>query len=469
MKFTTSKANDRLMSEEASVDPRFRSAYHFDVPTGWMNDPNGLVMWNGKHHFFYQFNPYHYTPENMHWGHAVTTDLLHFKNAGVALAPEVENSEEGCFSGTSMVDPKDPSRLIVIYTRHCNIEQPDGTRQVREMQRLAFMREGGVLERAEEDCLTEKDLPESASPSDFRDPDIFYRDGSFWTIVASRDLETDMGQFLLFSSPDLKKWQYRFKIGPSPMFGKIAECPSLEKVDGKDVLIYSAVGVPTLGTRFRNCNSSLYAVGELDLKAGVFRIENFDEIDAGPHFYAPQAYTDEKGRVIMAAWMDMWDKAHFTGEARDNWVGSLTLPRILSLKGNRLVCSVPEELEACEKPLKRQDVLPKGFDLRFTSKGSFRLTFKDVGFPEKCFVLGRDEKGFYLDDTKTLCATGLRYAHRNYFGDCEVRLLRDRTSAELFLAGGESTMTYRIYLPSEGMTLCCEGVDPSDIDIKEVL
>lgn len=469
MKYTPEKVDEYLQTPQAYADRRFRSTFHFDAPAGWINNPHGLIFHDGWYHLFYQYNPYSTKHENIHWGHALTKGLIHFRPLTPALAPEVENGETDCYAGTCIENPHDPSELLLMYTMHQVIERPDGTKYVQEAQRIARSHDGIHFVRDPKPCLTVKDLPEEASETHFRDPDLFYRDGWFYAIVASQDLSTGLGQFLVYRSVNLESFEYFCKIGPSPMFGTMAECPNFFALDGKDVLIYSAVGMPKLGRRFNNVSSSLYATGHLDLERKKFFIERFDEIDSGSAFYAPQTVLDDKGRRIMFAWMDMWDKTHYTANPQDNWAGSFTCPRELHIKGDRLFCTpVTEFGPNNEAPFFDKTSFAKKVDISFRTKGMFKLTFMDSNFPEKGFVIGLDEDGIYLDDSKTLNPVGRRYTKRLYPHGCPVRILIDTTSVEIFVNDGECSITSRVFTPSRHLNLITNGVGTNDIEIKEI-
>ena len=117
MAYSTKQANEYIAANAPSVNGAYGPKYHVIPPIGWMNDPNGLVYFRGKYHLFYQYNPYSEDPGAMHWGHAVSDDLISYADAGVALAP-TEKDETSCFSGGGIaVD----GALNLLYTRHYEI------------------------------------------------------------------------------------------------------------------------------------------------------------------------------------------------------------------------------------------------------------------------------------------------------------------------------------------------------------
>ena len=109
------KANEYINDNFDKINTRFRQKYHFNVPIGWMNDPNGVCEYKGRIHVFYQFNPYSSKWDVMHWGHAVTDDFIVWQNHYVALAPDQKGVDDGqgCFSGSSVVED---GKICLIYT-----------------------------------------------------------------------------------------------------------------------------------------------------------------------------------------------------------------------------------------------------------------------------------------------------------------------------------------------------------------
>ena len=106
-------AEAKRLRRQMADDPH-RPRYHFTPPANWMNDPNGIIEWDGKYHLFYQHNPYAAVWDNMHWGHAVSSDLLHWTDLPVALSPTADGpDEDGCWSGCAVDDNGVPT---ILYT-----------------------------------------------------------------------------------------------------------------------------------------------------------------------------------------------------------------------------------------------------------------------------------------------------------------------------------------------------------------
>ena len=160
-----------------------RPAFHLSTRAGWMNDPNGFSFYRGEYHLFYQYYPYdsHWGP--MHWGHAVSRDLLKWKYLPAVLAPDMPYDRDGCFSGSAVTLPD--GRHLLMYTG-VQKEYPVMGNDI-QTQCLAIG-DGLEYEKYEGNpVLTARDLPEGASPYDFRDPKILeLEDGSYQCIMGSR-------------------------------------------------------------------------------------------------------------------------------------------------------------------------------------------------------------------------------------------------------------------------------------------
>ena len=268
----------------------YRQGYHFMAPTGWINDPNGLSFYNGEYHLFYQYNPYSGEWQSMHWGHAVSKDLVNWRHLPVALAPSefYDNDDKGgCFSG-SAVD--DNGVLTLMYTGTVN----EGETSI-QTQCIATSNDGINFEKYENNPVIAK-YPKDGS-MDFRDPKV-WRENDAWYVVIGSSKDND-GKALLYKSDDLRNWEYVGVLAESNgEFGYMWECPDFFKLDDKYVLIISPMGVEN--------RKVIYFVGDMDYNTGKFTYETEGEIDLGFDYYAPQTLLDDKNRRIMIGWQNSW-------------------------------------------------------------------------------------------------------------------------------------------------------------------
>ena len=434
----------RFMEEHApqAKESIWKPAYHFTAPSGWINDPNGLIQFNGIYHLFYQLHPY--SPEwgPMHWGHATSGDLVHWRYQRIALAPD-QGYETGCFSGSAV---NDNGVLTLFYTAH------NDNQAVKETQCIA---------RASQDCLTFTKspnnpviavYPEDGSP-DFRDPKVWRQDGR-WNMIVGTGKDT-RGRVVLYSSDDLEAWEYRGVMCQSDgTQGTMWECPNFCTVDGEDLIIVSPMEMEG--------HKNIYITGIFDNQSGVFTQKAWAELDAGDDFYAAHVFKDESGRTILMAWMDMWGSPFPT--QKDGWAGTLTIPRVLAMRDGLLLQQPVPELSTLreeqllstfltirekDNPLKNisaecleimmefeKDSAQKGFELSITDNGTQRVTL----------IYDGENHAFALQKS----ATG---AHA--FKPCpsqkntiDVHLFIDRCSLEVFIDEGSLCFSQKFYFES---------------------
>lgn len=281
--------------------------YHFQNKVGWMNDPNGLVFFKGKYHAFFQHYPHATHWGQMHWGHAVSSDLVNWEEKEIALYPDMPYEDEGgCFSGSAIV--KDDT-LYLFYT--------SVSHELGQTQSVAISKDGETFVKYEGNPVI-KESP-LGNNRDFRDPKVFLYEGKYKMVVGAGI--SNVGKILLFESDDLLNWEYVGEILSDMMYGPCAECPDLFKVEDKWVLMFSSIKATPHRVNF--------SVGDFDGKRFIpdNEEEPFFAIEEGPDFYAPQTFYAPDGRVILIGWMYNWHRSAPVGKTH---VGALTIPREIS-------------------------------------------------------------------------------------------------------------------------------------------
>ena len=307
---------------------RQRPHYHFLPPANWMNDPNGVIHWQGNYHLFFQYNPGEPRSHRIHWGHTVSPDMVHWRDLPIALAPTPGATDDsGCWSG-SAVDNDGTATLI--YTGRSG-EHESVCLATGDTSLLAFTKHPANPVIA--------GPPPELDTTGWRDPYV-WREGDEWRMAIGSGVRDDGGMVMLYRSPDLLNWEY---LGPlvrafEANHGTMWECPSFFPLDDRWVLIYSPV--PTGKVR--------YFVG--DYQNNRFTPQSEGQVDWGSDFYAPQVMTDADGRRIMFGWS--WEARNGTAEKaaqwspqpEAGWAGVQTLPRVLSLSnaGELLFDPIPE-------------------------------------------------------------------------------------------------------------------------------
>lgn len=324
------RAQQFIKENRGNVHPRYRPHYHATTPIGWMNDPNGFVFYEGEYHLFYQYYPYDSQWGPMHWGHVKSKDLIHWEELPVALAPDQWYDKDGCFSGSAI--EKD-GKLHLMYTGH--VVEGD---QVIQTQCIAVSNNGVTFEKiATNPVIGEALLGNEGLIQDFRDPKIIKHEELYYCVVATKTAD-NRGKILLFSSKDLLEWSFfSVLLEGNEEQGIMWECPDFFHLDGKDVLIMSPIQIKQQAHEYHNISSTMACIGEMNWETGKLAVENFHEMDFGMDYYAPQSLIDDKNRRIVIAWMQMWDRTLPTHDLGHQWAGSMTLPRELRVRNNRLV------------------------------------------------------------------------------------------------------------------------------------
>ncbi|WP_207592241.1 GH32 C-terminal domain-containing protein [Halomontanus rarus] len=290
-----------------------RPAYHFAPPTNWLNDPNGLIQFDGTYHLSYQHNPAEPVWGDIHWGHARSEDLLHWTDMPIALEPDAAGVDaDGCFSGCAVDDGGVPT---LVYT---------GIDDDRARQCLATGDE--TLRQWEKPSANPvvETSPPGVDAFDFRDPFV-WREGDGWSMVVGAATESD-SRVLLYRSSALREWEYRGAVFVDDRPDVMWECPALVALDGRG------------RGRDRNKNQYLLLGSLLPTRAvryyvGSYADERFEPraegvLDAGD-FYAPQPFVDESGRIVLVGWVE--EARTEAAQRAAGWSGLMALPRELSL------------------------------------------------------------------------------------------------------------------------------------------
>lgn len=317
----------------------YRPRFHFTPQHNWMNDPNGLVYFEGEYHLFYQYHPHGITWGPMHWGHAVSKDLVSWEHLPIALEPDEHGQ---IFSGSAVVDWHDTTGffggtpgLVAIFTHH---DKEPGSELARERQSLAYSTDSG---RTWSKYSGNPVLADSRFP-DFRDPKVFWhKPASRWIIVLAS------GQTVsIYHSPNLKDWSFASQFGEGEGdHSGVWECPDLFElpVDG-DPSITKWIMLVSIGNspEYAEGSRTQYFVGEFD--GTTFKNDAepgaVQWLDAGRDNYAGVSWSDipgQDGRRIYIGWMSNWKYANLT--PTEGWRSAMTLPRTLKLasSGNQVV------------------------------------------------------------------------------------------------------------------------------------
>ena len=332
------KKNESVAPEEVEVratSEKHRPAIHFTPAAGWMNDPNGMFFLDGEYHLFYQYYPDSTVWGPMHWGHAVSKDLVHWERLPVALYPD---SLGYIFSGSAVVDHQNTSGLgtkehppvVAIFTYHDPAGEKAGNNDF-ESQGIAYSVDKGRTWKKYENNPVLK----SPGIRDFRDPKVSWvEEAGQWVMTLA---VTDHIEF--YGSPDLKTWRKLSEFGKNDgAHGGVWECPDLFRMKDaegkvKYVLLVSInPGGPNGGS------GTQYFVGSFDGKRFTSDTpgKNAGWIDYGPDDYAGVTFANvpaTDGRKLFMGWMSNWLYAQVV--PTESWRSATTVARELALQKSR--------------------------------------------------------------------------------------------------------------------------------------
>ncbi|MCI1984577.1 MAG: glycoside hydrolase family 32 protein [Bifidobacteriaceae bacterium] len=462
---TMKAAIDRAQKYIDEHAPKVREAsmrqrYHFMGPCGWINDPNGLIYYKGQYHLFYQFNPYSAFWSQMYWGHAVSEDMLHWKQLPPALAPSESydaHPQGGCFSGSAI--EKD-GRLYLVYTGAANLGKG-----LEQTQNIAVSSDGIHFEKYEGNPVVT--APEGVAIDSFRDPKVWEHNGRYYFVCAAQ--REGRAQALLYRSDDLLHWEFfNVLLESRGEWGYMWECPDFFQLGDKWVFLCSPMGA---GER-----TTVYFVGDFDYGTGKFTYTSTGEVDWGLDLYAPQTFLDHQGRRLMFGWANEWEWMRYWKDwgptFREGWCGSFSLPREISLgEDDMLIFSPIAELNQLrETPTLVNSMKIDPGRARSVKAGdgvAFELSFSlDLEASESSSVLLSLRKGagreltciFDLEHAEVRIdrnnadgwGKGVSSSPLSLRGEplLDVRVYSDQSSVELFVGNGTNVHSMNVFAPS---------------------
>lgn len=441
--------SDEIKNASNEYHEPLRPQFHFTSRHGWLNDPNGLVFFQGEYHLFYQHNPYGWNWGNMHWGHAVSRDLVHWRELPIALYPDQQGT---MFSGSAVVDwnntagfqtGSDPA-LVAMYTA---AGQPF-------TQGLAFSNDRGRTwtKFAKNPVLGHIE-------AENRDPKVvWFAPEKKWVMA----LYLDHNDFSIFSSPDLKSWK---KLSDFKLPGD-AECPNFFPIplddDSKNQrwVFFGANGI--------------YLVGKFD--GQTFTPETQPQrLHNGNCWYASQVYSDipaTDGRCILIPWGRLPDGEIFRGMPFNQMMGlpvelalrstssgpALTVSPVRELASLRLSTHTiqPQSLVPGENPLAGMHGDLLEIEAELAVGEAKEISFDLRGVRVVCDVAGR----------KISCL-GSQAALPIQDGKFSLHIFVDRASVDIYGGGGT------VYMPmakalgpqNQSLSLSCQGGKASIVSL----
>ena len=451
--------------EEYYKEP-YRPQFHFSPEANWMNDPNGMVYYEGEYHLFYQYYPDSTVWGPMHWGHAVSKDMVHWEHLPIALYPD---SLGLIFSGSAVIDWKNTTGfgseenppMIAIFTHHL-MEGEKAGRNDFQYQSIAYSLDKGRT-------WTKYDgNPVVPNPGikDFRDPKVIWdKSNDQWVMTFAA---YDKVRF--YTSKDLKEWKFTGTFGIEGD-DRLWECPDLIPMTIKETGEEQWVLIVSIQRKAPNGGTATgYFIGDWDGKTFIGDPSDQKWLDWGTDNYALVTWADvpeDDGRTLAIGWMSNWQYAQVVPTQK--WRSAMTLPRALTLHDDGIIRSLPvKELKQIEisstemalGPFSEETILAEScttckyeisVDLKSADKFAFRLSnslgeYTDVGFHSDHLFIDRSQSG---DTSFSVDFPGIHKAPVEVLPDqLDFLIYTDHSSIEIFVNGGIWVMT-DIVFPSE--------------------
>lgn len=419
---------------------------HLKAPGNWINDPNGFIYYKGKYHMFYQYFPFAPVWGTMHWGHAVSEDLIHWEHEKTAVFPTKDYDRNGIFSGSALeID----GELMLYYSAVKYLEAD--TENIHAAVNGAFETSQAVLtspDGIQFDNWNDKQqiIPvirddEIADRKDTRDPKVWQYNGMYYMVLGST-YQGKTARILFYKSTDGLKWEYCNQYR-NKTYGSVMECPDIFTVDGRYIFAGSAMDIVKDGAGYEHhaiCAPAEFEPGTCRLKLP----DTYQFIDYGLDFYAPQTNVDAKGKRVMIGWMRMPEAAKDRGDGRGMWNGIFSLPRVVEWENGHICFRVHPEVEKSfsEVVTDKQAIdFKEPFRLKATLCEGGRL---DVGGYE----IWIEEDCLRTDRSKVFPAKGvprLVSSTPKLGGRYELDIFVEPNLIEIFANGGQFVLSNVVY------------------------
>ena len=423
---------------------QWHNKFHLEMPKGLVNDPNGLCYHQGKYQIFFQWNPFGCEHKHKHWTYTQTTDFINYTKPQIALAPVDKFDKDGCYSGSAR---SKNNKLEIIYTAN-----------LKDEQNIRYPRQVLVKQDDDGKFIKEKiiiDTVPKGYTTHFRDPYIFTKNNrSFIILGAQRENLT--GCALIYEEID-ENWIFRGELKTQLTdFGYMWECPNLFTIDDKDILVFCPQGLKAQKYQYQNLYQAGYLIGQFNPDTLEFTHGEFHEFDMGFDFYAPQVLVHEN-RHILIGWVGMPDKLQDYPTINDGWVHSLTLPRELILKNDKLYQRPISELNELNQNTTTKINTDK-ISLSANKKLEISIPLKDISswqgklkFNDEYILLTYDKNTsvFTIDRNQLkLGGKGIRQFLVKTQNELNLSIYIDSSIIELYLQDGEYYATF-CYYPTE--------------------
>lgn len=419
---------------------------HLKAPGNWMNDPNGFIYYKGEYHLFYQHFPYEAQWGTMHWGHAVSKDLVTWEHKKIALYPSSYSDSNGCFSGSAI---EENGTLYLYYTgvryeettkddiHHCVDDKFESA------QLMITSKDGYTFDNFNDKKLI---IPPITDPllgdrTHTRDPKVWKGENNYYMVLGS-NLQQEQGLLLFYKSSDRQNWEYvNSYTNEEKKLGWMWECPDLFSINEEYVLMLSPMGFVHDGYPEKNhaiCTIASFEESNCSLDIS----DHYQFVDYGMDLYAPQSTTDKDGRRIMSAWIRMPKPVE--NQDQEPWIGMMCMPRVVEIKDGHIYFSIHPNIEKAfvkmiedkskldfNQPYQLQVNLEEGESI---SIGGYVITRRNG-----CIFTDRREVFQGLEDLRNKFATPVLK------DGCNLNIFVEKNLIETYINDGEYVISNVVY------------------------
>ena len=468
----TATVNEISEFNKIRENNKHRPKFHITPPFGLLNDPNGFCYFGGEYHLFYQWFPFGTFHGLKHWMHLTSTDLYNWSEQGSKIIPKENYELHGAYSGAAFIENE---QAYLFYTG--NVKLPNGRDA---NQCLAILdSQNQVVKHPSNPVISS--VPEGYT-GHVRDPKIVKHGDHYFMLLGAQREHNLQGCIIAYRSHDLTTWQFigELSIEVDAPFEQayMFECPDLLEVDGQDVLIFSPQGLQANGARFNNRYNVVYCLGNMDWSALSFKVSFWDEVDRGFDFYAPQTMANSPSDSTLVGWAGTDEELPTQALG---WVNTLTLPRALSIKDNRLVQVPVNQLNGVTKKTAFNIRTNKSQCIKLDSL-SFELDINEIKGNVSLELINESGECFTFkvnNQANSLLMSRYEYNHHKddyEFGNVRTHISPNKTSnvkyicdesiIEVFVENGRDVFTSLFFASESVHYLKISLEDETEVDIN---
>ncbi|AWB43470.1 sucrose-6-phosphate hydrolase [Paenibacillus sp. CAA11] len=420
---------------------------HLKAPGSWINDPNGFIYYQGEYHLFYQYFPYDTMWGTMHWGHAVSQDLIDWEHRGIALFPSKGYDRNGCFSGSAI---EAEGKLYLYYTGvkyeafneenvHLIVDQ-----RFESSQALLVSEDGMTFDNLNKKRMILPPIldPQQGDRAHTRDPKVWKSEKGYYMVLGTRS--EGQGKLLFYRSEDLLHWHYVNSYS-RPDLGHMWECPDLFPLTDQEgqehtILLMSPEGVHEGALYSSHALCSLVSFQEENAQLEITK--PFQMVDYGQDLYAPQTNLDAEGRRVMIAWMRMPKRVESAGEKP--WIGMMCLPRVIEVTRGHIYFRVhPQVMQSFKRELSSLQELdyskPFHISVSFATGDAMNIGGYRIALEQGALCTDRSKVFEGLE------GSGMQFHTPEIGSACKLDIFVEPNLIEIFVNEGEYVLSNIVY------------------------